>query len=237
MSKVNRWPAGTPWQRTGPGPGRFAPADTHAEEYATTESREWARTMRPRLRRMSGGQVRALFRSLVADMDEEPSGAAYHKAETVRQELWRRDREETRARERAERVGAAVDALVAKGVPFNTAWHQVTGQDPEALQAKDETLLQLRDQWELIVELEFIAAQRATNNQMVRADTRARVDPRDFWARSSAYVNAHASDEFKEWMSRNKGITTWEVWLAQKGRKGTIKDARDKRRGSMGEWG
>lgn len=228
MAAQARWKKGeVPWSRTGPAPGRFAPAvDT------TDSSSQWARRFKQAAPRLRDDDVRRLRSRLAADVDEEPSTRSVHMLETVIAELERRARV---AQQKAAQWNA-YDDLVAGGTEPEQAYVEAFGT-PARGRGRGPTLRELRADWENVVEAEYLQAEEACQGQLTTPAGRARrISPRRFWRSPPAYVNRWASDEFKQWAAGRGGITTWAVFQAQYGRGGSVGETRQRARGSMGEW-
>jgi len=153
-------------------------------------------------------------------------------------EMRRRDRAAQRAAEQARRY----EQILAEQPNLDelTAWALATGQDPERLRRKMERLArpsvrQMRRDWELVVESEYLEAEEATRGHMVKPEGRLRVNPRDFWRRPAAYVDRWASEEFKRWAAERGGITTFTAYRAMATDSGSLRNIRARDRGRYGE--
>lgn len=151
-------------------------------------------------------------------------------------EIRRRDRAAAKDRQ----IKARYEALLGEGRDELTAWALATGQDPDRLARKMErlerpSLRQMRRDWELIVETEFLEAEQATRGQMVKPEGRSRIDPRDFWRRPASFVARWASEEFQRWASQRGGVTTFAAYRAMvEGR--NVRDVRTREGRRLGEF-
>lgn len=237
-----RWPAGTRWAATGPGPGRFRPAGGDELGLATEHEQRAVQDWTRRVRKASRADIVRVYGDLLADMEARPATLTQLEIDAIRTELHRRDRRDQAVREKHQRTAAEVERILAEDPDADEleVYARVTGQDPERLRRREDrqarpTRAQLRADWEIEAHREFLAAEAATNGNLVTPAGRARgIDPRRFWRSNPAYVNRWASDEFKEWAAAG-GATTFAIYAEQMAG-GTASELRNQRRGSMGQW-
>lgn len=253
---VNRWPAGTPVGPDGRGGGRFAPAGNKpaapkpaAKPKAAPRPKAPPRPPKPapldakqqayldRLRKRAKTLSDSYLAHLWVRLLGNGEGQNHPAAVWLDRELDRRERRDAKRQAAHAELDRRIDEVMAanKTWSYKQAWEEVTGR--RARGGTRPALKEMRRAWYETVEREHLDAERATGGQLLNPRARARkVDPAGLWTRSPEWVNRNASDEFKQWAAGRGGHTTWTAHRAQYGEASDRRDARERQRGSMGEW-
>lgn len=194
---------------------------------------------RQRLREMDNAGLEASLQVLDSGTIQFANPADQAAARrAVLAEMRRRDRAAQRATDQARRY----EQIRAEQPDLDelTAWALATGQDPDQLARKMERLArpsvqQMRRDWELAVEAEFLQAEEATRGHMVKPEGRLRIDPRDFWRRPASFVARWASEDFQRWAAERGGILTFAAYRAMVEGGSTLRDIRARDTGRYGE--